>query len=65
MRATARLRAARWPSTILTPYQVRATLDALLGRLERELAKEAKEVAMGVGVRVGVRVRVGVLGLGG
>ena len=28
-------------------YQVRATLDALLGRLERELAKEAKEVAKG------------------
>jgi hypothetical protein len=24
---------------------VRATLDALLGKLERELAKEAKEVA--------------------
>jgi len=24
---------------------VRATLDALLGRLERELTKEAKEVA--------------------
>ena len=47
MRATARLRAARWPSTILTPFQVRATLDALLSRLERELAKEAKEVAKG------------------